>query len=68
MTLKGIFYTRIKTQLIQLTTVMASSTRLEVFLAGSYFRLTFSGGCPGGLDPCLFSIQSKLCPQILKPI
>ena len=27
-----------------------------------------AGGCPGGPDPCPFSIQSKLCPQILKPI
>ena len=25
-------------------------------------------GGPGGPDPCPFSIQSKLCPQILKPI
>ena len=26
------------------------------------------GRGPGGPDPCPFSIQSKLCPQILKPI
>ena len=25
-------------------------------------------GGPRGSDPCTFSIQSKLCPQVLKPI
>ena len=31
-------------------------------------RCTCRGGGPGGPDPCPFSIQSKLCPQVLKPI
>ena len=26
------------------------------------------GECPGDPDPCPFLVQSKLCPQILKPI
>ena len=31
-------------------------------------HLAGGGGGPGGPDPCPFSIQSRLCPQILKPI
>ena len=33
-----------------------------------HVRCASSGGGPGGPDPCLISIQSKLCPQILKAI
>ena len=31
-------------------------------------RASSGGGGPGDPDPCPFSIQSKLCLQILKPI
>ena len=31
-------------------------------------RHTFSGEGPGGPEPFPFTAQSKLCPQILKPI
>ena len=33
-----------------------------------YTQARILRGGPEGPDPCPFSIQSKLCPQILKPI
>ena len=44
---------------------VASSNKLLSSAPGAH--LAGSGG-PGGPDPYPFSIQSKLCPQILKPI
>ena len=44
------------------------STPTLVLLVAVLQARARGGGGPGGPDSCRFSIQSRLCPQILKPI